>query len=239
MSSIQTGKWQKYIFLRQDYSLVPYLPKTAVLSERSLANLLRKYQKVVLKPNDGARGRGIMVAQVKSSGGYELQSLWKKRTFTNCSRLFRYLKHTIRINRYILQQCVPLAKVNDRLFDLRVMVQRVKSKRWKITGGLAKIAYRGMAVTNPEEYVRPMNRVLRDSGFSYLLGKINAVCIRASDQLSKKYPWITIIGFDIGVDVNGQVWIIEPNFHPAIYWFKQLPERKTYNRIISYKSKYG
>lgn len=244
MSRITTGKWQKYCCLQQDTSLVQYLPGTVILSEQSLSKFLHLYQKVVLKPDGGARGIGILVVRETESNRYELQSLWKKRVFASCRQLFRYLARTVPVHRYIIQQCIPLARMNGRLFDLRIMVQRGEHSHWEITGSLAKIAYRGMAVTNPEEYVKPMNETIRNSSLANrtvfdLLEEIHEVCIRATHQLCKEYPRLTIIGYDIGIDKNGHVWIIEPNFSPAIYWFKQLPERQTYKRIVAYKRKYG
>jgi hypothetical protein len=243
VSRINIGKWQKYRTLWQDSALVSYLPETAVLSEQSLNDFLDRHQKVVLKPDKGAGGAGILVARTVSAVRYELQYHRQKRVFASKRKLFQHLCRTITVRRYIVQQFVSVARADGRLFDLRIMVQRGSTNAWEVTGGLAKLAYRGYAVTNPEHHVYPIKRVLQISTLpsdplSELQDQINRICLMAADRLGAAYPALSIIGFDIGVDVNGHIWILEPNFKPAIYWFKQLPERRSYRNIIAYKRKY-
>jgi uncharacterized circularly permuted ATP-grasp superfamily protein len=243
VGSINIGKWQKYRTLLQDFALVSYLPETAVLSEQSLNDFLDRHQKVVLKPDKGAGGAGIFVVRTVSANRYELQYHRRKRVFASKRRLFLHLCGTITVRRYIVQQFVSLARAYGRLFDLRIMVQRGGSQSWEVTGGLAKLANRGYAVTNPEYDVYPIKRVLQSSTLPShsrleLRDQINRICLLAADRLGAAYPSLRIIGFDIGVDVNGHIWILEPNFRPAIYWFKQLPERRTYRNIIACKRKY-
>jgi glutathione synthase/RimK-type ligase-like ATP-grasp enzyme len=240
VSNINTNKWLKFKCLQQDAYLVNHHPETAILSEQTLYSFLNRYHKVVIKPIYGAGGAGIQIIQSLSPGRYLLQYHSRKKTFSTIGKLFLHLRHTIRLDRYIIQQCITLARVDDRLFDLRIMVQRGQNGSWEVTGGLAKVAYRGYSVTNPEEYVCPIKSVLMNSSLpvhsvSTLQEEVNHVCLRAAEQLSLTYPDLTIIGFDIGIDVNGHIWIIEPNFQPAIYWFKQLPERQTYRNIVAYK----
>lgn len=240
MKTLRTGKWQKHKQMMANIHLVEYLPETMLLSEQSFHSLLQKYRKVVLKPDVGALGAGIVVVTSISPDQYVVQMRHRKWHYENARQCYAGVKRITKGRDYVIQQYLYFAKVNNRLFDIRIMTQLNEHSRWIVTGMLTKVAYKGYAVTNPEEFVRPVESVLQKSSLGqssvdHLMNELERISLEASRQLELSYPGLKIIGFDVGIDTEGHIWIIEPNFAPAIYWFKQLPELKTYKNIIYYK----
>lgn len=240
MNTLSKGKLQKYKYLLKNRNLVQHLPVTYPLSKRSLSFMLKKYGKVVVKPEGGAKGVGILVITSDSGSGYEVQSKSRKWHYANESTAFATVKQLTMKRSFLIQQYIPFARMNNRLFDIRIMTQLDEAAEWKVTGRLTKVAYKGYAVTNPEEFVKPVAQVLGKSSISRfspedLIANLDSISLEAAKQLHTYYPNLTTIGFDLGIDQEGKIWMIEPNFSPAIYWFKQLPKRTTYNRIIYFK----
>lgn len=58
------GKWEVQHMLKQDARLEPHLPRTEVMrSVRSVADWLRSCGEVLLKPQSGSQGRGVLLVQ--------------------------------------------------------------------------------------------------------------------------------------------------------------------------------
>ncbi|WP_391563885.1 YheC/YheD family protein [Paenibacillus cremeus] len=76
---------------------------------------------------------------------------------------------------------------------IRVMVQRRKSSRWKITGKLAKRAKAGYIVTNVTKRVLPVKKAIRLSKIKNSLAdstmnKIDNISLRTAKQIGLYYP---------------------------------------------------
>ncbi len=234
------GKWAKYCHMRSDPVLSPTLAETEPLDEQSFWNFLDRYKKVILKPVSGARGAGILVVTKVADHCYAVKIRKKRYWMKSRKRLYSFIKAIAKRRPYLVQRFVYFARLDNRLFDLRIMVQRDKNFAWTVTGRLAKLAYYGYSVTNPEKKVLSVASVLNRSAVNTcspdgLIEQIDSLALRAADRLAEPYPKLSIIGFDIGVDVEGKIWLIEANFLPAIYWFKQLPEQSAYAAIIAHK----
>jgi len=62
---------------------------------------------------------------------------------------------------------------------------------------------------------------------------------RAEASLAAAWqPGGVIVGFDMGVDKSGNVWMIEANPKPALSLFKRLKDPSMYRQIVSYPRPY-
>jgi glutathione synthase/RimK-type ligase-like ATP-grasp enzyme len=236
-------KYSKYMVLRKSSALTPHLPVTRWMTERNFQALLERYKQVVVKPTNKSGGLGVMKIAKIGNHRYQLHADSRVRTFESSSELIRYLKkHAAR--GHIVQQYISLAKMNGRPFDLRIMVQRRQTGDWQVTGKLAKVAGKGYIVTNvarsrgsvlPVEWAVKRSSMQRSSGRS-LSGHIHEVALQTARQIRKYYPWERKLGIDMGLDVNGRIWIIEVNFHPAVSLFQRLKDKSMYRKIISVMS---
>src|SRR3954451_20831632 len=128
--------------------------------------MIERYRCVILKPSRGSFGRGVIKVSLLVKKSYEIHFENQIRVFSNKEQTLEYIKK-IRLpkRRYIVQQWIPLATTTkqERPFDLRIMVQRMKeSPHWVMTGHLAKVAVAGYVITNVAT-VAPIQEAIDDS----------------------------------------------------------------------------
>jgi hypothetical protein len=252
------SKWDRYEILMQDPKISSFLPHTCKLTEQNLYSMLETHQNIILKPVKGSGGAGILNLSLTRSGQCEVQIGLKKET-KDPSKLYSCVKEEIlqefgslleqqeaaRIlaDTYIIQYRVPLATIGSRPFDIRVMVQRKIGLPWKVTGKLAKLASEGYAITNfsrsqatviPAEQAIQQSNIKKEIHLPHCLLQLDQVGLFAAEQLQQTFENICIIGFDMGIDADGNVWIIEANFRPEDFLFLHLEDKTAYSAIQDY-----
>lgn len=244
MTKLNTSKWTKYKLLLKSNKLHANLPETAWLRESTFWRMINKYDEVIIKPTGSYGGNGVIRIKKKDESTYEVHDGAKKKSYTDHTQVSHYIKKKSAKNN-IIQQRIPLATVNSRPFDLRVMVQRRPHSPWKVTGKLAKVAGKGFIVTNirmssgkvvsVEHAIK--HSVLHDMRTSDLLSKMDKVALRSAAQLSPFYPWVRTMGIDMAFDTEGKVWIIEVNYKPMLELFLRLKDKSIFQRIKSFHKK--
>ncbi|MGR9047515.1 YheC/YheD family protein [Halobacillus faecis] len=234
------SKWKKYKLIRQRNDLSAHLPETRLLTEESFWEMIEKYDVVMMKPTRGYQGKGVI--QVSCIGGerYEFHSLYTKYVVEGKKDVFEHINTHYSSNKhYIVQQKIPLSQINGCPYDIRVMIQRKKnSDTWEVTGTLAKVAAPNFVITNYPQQILPLQEAFAISingRPEKLQSKVERVCILTAEQLGTYYENTRIFGFDIGVDDEGKVWIIEANLKPSISMFKSLEDLSMYKKIKKYK----
>jgi glutathione synthase/RimK-type ligase-like ATP-grasp enzyme len=242
--SHRQNKYLKYSFLSESRRLSKYLPSTATLKKRTLTAFLNKYGDIILKPIDGKRGFGVIRITEKNRKQYKIHTEDIRLTLEGSKHLYNQVKKFTGSRGYLVQRRISLATVTGRPFDIRVIVQRKsETAPWKVTGKAVKVAGKGFIVTNIERSRGTVmtlktairKSLLKNSSPTRLESKIEKVALRAASRLSKLYRNQYIFGFDMALDKNGRVWIIEANLSPMLSHFKKLGSRKMYRRIIRYK----
>lgn len=242
--SLRQNKYEKYNFLKRYRKLRSHLPDTSIMSNEKLVEYLEKYGDIVLKPMGGKRGSGVIRVTEVNWECYELHHEKDKANVVGHESLYEAVNRNIGKRLYIVQQRIPLVTVRGRPFDIRVIVQRKrKSRVWRVTGKVIKVAGKGYIVTNIERSkgtVLPFRTaILRSSvkGVSpgTLKSRINSVALKAASRLVKLFAKQRIFGFDIGITGDGRVWIIEANLSPMLSHFRKLKDRRMYRRILRYK----
>ncbi|WP_168123143.1 YheC/YheD family protein [Paenibacillus sp. HB172176] len=235
------NKWSKYTIMKKSSSLIPSLPQTLPLSARTLATMIDRYKTVIVKPRAKSGGAGVF--RITKQSPRQLHVRWEKhsRKVSDISAVMSLLnRHSLGSG--LVQRYVNLATVGSRPFDARVMVQRGRSRSWKVTGSLAKIAGPGYLVTNTARsrgYVLPLPEAIRKSPSlmnqsGSIVSQSHALSLRTARHLHAYYPWIRTVGMDVGIDRKGKPWIIEANFSPSRSLFKRLKDKSMYRRIIKW-----
>jgi len=232
------GKWEKHQILSKPLS--QNLPTTSRYSDNQFWLFLRRFKVIILKPNHGSGGAGIIKVTERNKDEFEVQYNVNKQRISGKINLLKHVKLLMRNYPYIIQQWVPLATINGKPFDIRVMVQRKKGGPWVVTGKVAKLAGNGYIITNihrskgivlslPVALQRAYRQV--DSSID---NKIDRIVQIAKGELTKVYPWQRVYGFDIALDKNQHIWIIEANLAPQIGMFNALADKTMYRRIVEY-----
>jgi glutathione synthase/RimK-type ligase-like ATP-grasp enzyme len=233
------GKWTKYKLMKPIKELSSHLPKTQLFSEKSLWEFTDKYNEVVFKPCMGDHGRGVILITSLPSVQYELHEHDKKIVLTGRASTFDYLKERLQSGRrpHILQQRIHMAEINNRAFDLRVIVQRNKnSSLWEVTGIIARIVAEKFFITNFVRELMSLDEAftrfqLKKSTTNEMLNEINSIALLTATHLGKYYMKHSTISVDMALDKEENLWIIEVNLDPSIKPFKMLQDKSMYKRI--------
>lgn len=228
--------------MRQQNDLSTHLPETCLFNEESFWTMIDKYDVVMIKPTRGYQGKGVVQVSYIEEEQYEFHSLYKKYVVKGKHQAFEHLKdHYCSNKHYIVQQKIPLAQINGCPYDIRVMTQRKKnSEKWEVTGTLAKVAAENFVITNYPQKIIPLPAAIELSlkgSTEKLHTEIERVCLTTAEQIGSYYESTRIFGFDIGLDVEGRVWIIEANLKPSISMFKSLEDLSMYKKIKRYKKR--
>lgn len=228
-------KWEVHEVLSQNSSISSFLPETHIFSQKKLAEMLAKYDEVFIKPRNSSLGKGI-IKIIKQSNEYWYCSavtekpIWRKTK--NLKSLFKRLKMRIKKEKEMLiQQGIKLIQYQNRLFDLRTLVQKDGRGNWGLTGVGVRIAAPHKFVTHIPNggrlanIYKHLNRVLdHDSS------RVNNI-YRQLEYLSNIVPAeleskiglnLAVLTFDIGIDETDKVWIIEINSKPARFDEKDI-----------------
>lgn len=228
-------KWINYRLLK-DSPLAEVLPDTGLLSRDTLWTFLDKYGAVVLKPCDGSFGYGVISVSKLGKKRYRIHSENRKETAEDRRSLIAGVKSKTLPRKYIIQRQIRLAQINGRPFDFRVMAQRRPDSEWKVTGTYAKVAEKGYFVTNVAGAILPVSTAMERCGMSSLdvTPALERTALLAAMRLNRQYPELRMVGFDIGLDAGGGIWIIEANFKPLLFPFRMLKDKSAYRTIMAY-----
>ncbi|MCJ8009855.1 YheC/YheD family protein [Lederbergia wuyishanensis] len=234
------SKWNQKNTLSRVDALLPIIPKTDLLTKVTFYDYIKRYKQVILKPTDGQEGKGIVKITVLDDVTFEVHTGRKKIIKTSIEETYDYLQsHFFNKKYYLIQETLPLATINNCPFDIRVIVQKNHAS-WKVTGIVVKVVSKEFFITNVAEKILTLDEAISVSSISHintnsLKRKISEICISASRQLNKDKKNIKIIGFDIGLTNQGDIWIIEANFAPDLAMFYRLEDKTIYRNI--YESK--
>ncbi|WP_373229938.1 YheC/YheD family protein [Cohnella sp.] len=231
------GKWNLHHFYSKDSEIRKYLPPTSLFNAETLRKFMGKYGAVYIKPDNEHMGKGIIKAW-RTPRGYAFVIL-RGNTIKCASldRLYKEIKKRSLSQQYIIQKAIPLAKINGRPFDIRVMMMRNLQNRWQFFGLYSKVAGPKSIVTNVTSsrgYVTLFENSMKQS-LRYSKKKTERVkrrLIHLSNKICKragKIRYYQKIGNDFAVDNKGKIWLIEVNFsYPGFKGFSKLPNQKYY-----------
>jgi uncharacterized circularly permuted ATP-grasp superfamily protein len=236
-------KWPVHRNLLKVKDLKGSVPSTVLYSPEALERMMRQYGELVLKPSGGMGGYGVIRIGPQKKGGYVVHVNRKVNTLKNAASLTAMVR---KINsrskwRYLVQECVSLTRIGHRPFTVRTITQRKPGSPWVLTGWLAKTAGNGYFITNSRSRggVHTVEQALTKSdvrrGRKHVLKKLKEVSLLAAQIMGKARPQLEVIGFDMGIDRNGRVWIIEANPGPGLYAFRKLKDKSMYRRIMGFQ----
>lgn len=220
-------KWQVHEWLTRDKRTRAYVPQTIMYGKtKASAQFLRTHSTTFLKPVHGSLGLGIIRVAQQSDGtlAYDIKHRSRREHGTAISpdSLIESLRSRIAKRPYLMQQGLALARYNERTFDIRIVLQRNGEGDWKRTKSFARVAKSGEFTSNLSSggEALPVETVLKSV---YKAEGRRARCRRTVNRVA--FMVTTVIeeqsgkmfgelGVDIGLDENGNVWVIEVNSKP-------------------------
>jgi len=248
-NSRRFDKWELYEIFRRDWILRRYLPETVLAADGAeVRALAARYGGAVLKPRDLSRGRGVLFLEPEGDCYRLVRHLLRgapvRQPFT-AAKLDLEVAGRLAGRGYLCQRRLRLAEINGKPFDVRVVMQRTSTGRWRCTGIECRLAGPERLLTNIsaggdalwltgaverafEGAVEPA-RVER---------KLRALGLRVCAALDSTGQDFAELGLDFALDRKGRVWLIEANVLPTFYGFRAL-DRNLHRALLLAPLSYG
>jgi hypothetical protein len=234
------NKLDIYERLLQEPAVTRYLPETHPFSSFSLIErMLSDYGHTILKPINGSLGLGVhQIIFDKHNNDYfcryrDVDGVNRLRKFTSLENLFKTVFSKHKLDKIIVQQGIHLLRYDQRIMDFRVHTNKDDQGEWKVTAIAAKIAGAGSVTTHIRSggEIKTIEEIFSNEESAQYKEKLNKAALELSKALEKNMEGIIgEIGFDLGIDRNGDVWLFEANSKPGRSIFKH-PELKEFDLL--------
>ncbi|WP_223282737.1 YheC/YheD family endospore coat-associated protein [Neobacillus kokaensis] len=221
--------------LQAEKKIKKHLPDTHLYKNMSeLIKFVNAHQKVILKPVSLSRGRGIFVIeQDLEQGNYVLYDYRKgfrlQHLIPDVTGLAEMLRSLNVLNeKYLYQTYIPLLKVDNCPFDVRVVMQKQNKEHWICSGIECRVAGENEVLTNIARGGKAMTleEVIEKAGdhlsFEEVEKNILKLCQQFCHLMEEKDEHFGEFGLDIGLDQEGYPWLIEANIFPSFKGFKAM-----------------
>ncbi|MFD0692481.1 YheC/YheD family protein [Paenibacillus sp. GCM10027628] len=243
------NKWTLFEWLNNARVSKPYIPDTKQLtSANDLKQLLRKHPVLYLKPVRGKAGKGIMridrTTEKNKSHEYRLSRQQDKQMIYTVHRsiedLWKEWDKYRGSHEYIAQQGIALTRFNQRVFDLRALIQKTSKGLWSVSGIGARVAGkssitthvpRGGSIDDPSKL---LTHTFGAKEAKSILTRARKAAVTLAKQIEHASGYLLgEMSMDLGVDTDGHVWFFEANSKPMKFDEPQI-RKKSLERIIGY-----
>ncbi|MEI7024268.1 YheC/YheD family endospore coat-associated protein [Paenibacillus sp. y28] len=217
------NKWHIHHLLMQSGALQPFLLPTAPFSVPEAKRMLDCYGAVMIKPVNGKGGQGIVrVSRLTALNRVQLQYSSRRTLSFPSSAVNLKLRQLRAQGPAIVQQWIPIYDQEERVFDIRVLVQKNGSGCWQQTASGIRRAQKARITSN----VQTGAEVLELQPFLvHRFGPDTAAALHQQIvMLAEVIPAhleqtggkrLAELGIDLAVDVTGRLWILEVNVKPG------------------------
>ncbi|WP_018756101.1 YheC/YheD family protein [Paenibacillus terrigena] len=234
-----------------DDPLAKHIPESHLSpSAITMKEMLNKYGTVYLKPSGGSLGVGIykLIRHREHRYTVRYRSHGQNRVvhYTSADRMLNMLmKHQrSRFHQYIAQQGIDLIQVDSCPVDFRFHMTKDGENQWVVAAIGAKKAGKGSITTHVASGGKLLatEQVFRQAfggEAPQMLRKVRSTAVDLARAIERNYPYLLgEIGFDLGIDRSGKVWMFEANAKPGRSIFKhptaKSGERASLDNLIDY-----
>ncbi|WAH38487.1 YheC/YheD family endospore coat-associated protein [Alicyclobacillus dauci] len=219
------GKWRMVELLKQS-GMMSYSPETERLrSPSQLRRRLGQWGIAFVKPVGGYGGMDVNRVERLGDGRYRVgvdrtsAKTARMRVTMGDAELAKWSEGKIR-RPHLLQRGLRLMTVGNRKVDFRVVVHRDVRGDWQLVGIVPKMAAADGVVTNiiaggQRIDLEALVAAARTENKEIPVALLDQKSKDIAKQLSNRYPTVGLVGFDMAVEENGKVSMIEMNPKPA------------------------
>lgn len=234
------NKLEVYNQLSENDIARKFLPDFAPLKNlETLENMIKKYEYVFVKPTNGCYGVGIY--QLKLGKENEIFCCFRDETnqnrlikFPSVAKAYNFIQKNNKNGDYCIQQGILLEKTGETNLDFRIHTNKDEQGEWKVTAIGCKRAGFGSPTTHVLSggTVISVDEVFPDSELrAEKVKALTEAALLLSKELENRMTgFLAEIGFDMGIDREGRVWLFEANSKPGPSIFKH-PKLRKYERI--------
>jgi hypothetical protein len=220
------SKWEVHERLVNENHLQPHIPETKIFSKENLLSFGKRHETLFVKPIHGSQGRNIFKI-IKDKNLYRIQTSISSipEELSNpfiLEDIYLYLKPLLNNRIYIIQQGISLTAYESRGMDFRVLCHKTFNNQWHVTSVVARISAEDEFVSNIArggEILAPLKALgcfMSNKDAKETLARMKGLSIDTAATLSLQSPGIIgELGIDIGIDHEGNPWLIEVNSKPS------------------------
>lgn len=237
-NSYRFDKYQMYEILLRNSELAAFLPQTEMVQNaEGIKKFLCCNKKIILKPSDLSRGRGICILENDNIGFkvIDYRTHYPREVYlTDLKELDDFFNSNPDLFRnYIMQEYIQLAEIDGNIFDIRVVMSKIVRNEWKCTGIECRVSSRRSHVTNISrggyalELEKALAKAFPDEGSVYeLKNRIMNFCFKFCNYMDIIGEHFAEFGMDIALDREKKLWFIEANVFPSFKGFKVMDYNK-------------
>ena len=229
------GKWQVIEMLSRDDQISSYLPHTEkMLGSTTIKQWFDQYGELFLKPHGGSQGRNVVYIReqidhphcyyVKGRDSYNQLFEYSFNSFHN---LYKWLRPFMNNRSYVAQRYLRLTTDTGEPFDIRSFIQKDRRGRWQLIGCVVRKGKPESLTSNlhgggTAEALEPFLTQHFGDITECILEKIHHISKRIAITLEHYHGPLVELGIDLGIDQDGQLWLLEVNSKPGRTVFQQI-----------------
>lgn len=231
------NKWKIHQYMSSSNILNEHLIPTRLFSSVPVVlEMLDQHGKLIMKPVGSHDGIGINRLSYQH-GKYVLEQNGHPPAVYSGEEIGEVLQRMLRGSKYIVQKWVDIRDRKNRVYDIRVLMQKDESGHWELTGMGVRRGQKGKITSNLATGASAHNVLLfltRQFGGTRALAmkeKLRTISHTVSSHLeAASGKRLVELGLDYGVDRSGYIWIIEANTKPGKQVIRSVCSPETYRR---------
>jgi glutathione synthase/RimK-type ligase-like ATP-grasp enzyme len=226
------SKYKIHLLLKRRFRA--HLPVSAPYTRANLQRMMARYRMLYIKPQNSSLGKGIMKLTRLPQRRWHIKSEYRSAAVPQAAAV-RTVQRRVGRRAYMIQQGIPLARYQGRVYDIRVTVQRGGDGTWRVAGMLGRVANRGQHVTNLAQggLVRRVDALLAHSFArpQRVVAAVRRLALAIAHHLGSRLRNLADIGLDIGVDRSGKPYFIELNCRALRKGYERAGMRDTLRQV--------
>ncbi|MEI4605765.1 YheC/YheD family protein [Bacillus cereus] len=197
------------------------IPFYGLTDDNILFDMINRYEKVIIKPISGNKGKGIIFIE-KNGMHYNVNASMQVTTM-NKKQLLSFVSYKIQEKGYIVQQFISCQMRSGNVYDFRLHVQRNGEGDWVITSIYPRIGPLGSIVSNMgsggySTYLDIFLKTEFDKDWYNIQRYLEQFAINFSNHFNSLYKDVLFdeLGIDVGIDNNQKLWLFEVNWRPGV-----------------------
>ena len=238
---VKIGKLETYKHLKQYKEINDKIPTFYNFNSQNLRRCLDYTGSLYLKPDRLYKGEGVLRV-TKNDEEYSIEHRDPENnnvfSFEDYDSTLSFLKTLFKEEQdYVIQNEIKLAEFLGNRFDIRVMLQKIPNSTWEVTAINARLAPVGSVITSPRSGGKVLR--IRDVLAKCFPGKENELIDQIisfskslGHKMEVKFGTLVELGVDLGIDLTGNLWLIEVNGKPLKVSFFKMQD-KVIDKVIN------
>lgn len=218
------NKWNVMERLKEAKEFDQYIIPTEIVKNTDVFHsYIAHHKKIVFKPIDGRKGKGIYFI-IKIGDHFEVRQNSENRMYSK-QQLNALIHELLETGTFIMQPYIQSKMKSGQVYDFRLHVQKNGEGKWVVTTVYPRIAPHGSIIPNINNggytnYLDPfLEQEFQEEAFNIrrMLEHFSLSLARHLDdiQMTKFGEVIDEIGIDVGLDAQQKIWIYEVNWRPG------------------------